>query len=519
MAAEKKTTENDTKKDAIKAKITVKDSGPCKKELSVEVPEEMIKEKLDEQFSELSKDVVIPGFRRGRAPMRLVVKRFGEDVREQVKLRLLAETSDDAVRDNELDPLRDPDIDYKNVELPETGPMKYTFEVEVRPEFELPELTKIPVNKPKIEFDDKQLDQQIQAMRERAGMWVPSEEKVDEGDQIIADVVSKVEGEEQQNKEDNTEIFVREQGFVAGVPVEGLAKLLKGAKAGDTKETTVDVPETFFKEELRGKKVDLKIEVKDVKRLEPAEMNDEFFARFGVEDEDELRDNLREMRESQAEQDARSQMGDQVYQYLLEKTEFDLPANIVAEQSTRILQRQYTQLLMRGQNRDEINERMEELRAASDQQAVEQLKLFFIMDKIAGKFEIEVSEEEINGHIAQAAAQRGRRPEKMREELLRDGSLDQFRMQVREQKCIEKLLEDAEVTEGEAKTAKKKTAKKAEKAEKADDDEKTAKKKATKKKAAKPKEDDKKDKEEPKAASRKETEKKRTKKKTTKKED
>jgi trigger factor len=113
---------------------------------------------------------------------------------------------------------------------------------------------------------------------------------------------------------------------------------------------------------------------------------------------------------------------------------------------------------MRGLSRDQIEDHMEQLRAGSEQQANEQLKTFFIMDKIAEKLEIDVSEEEINGHIAQLAIQRGQRPERMREEMVRDGSLAQFRLQVREDKCIAKLLESAKITEVKPKKKTKKAA-------------------------------------------------------------
>jgi trigger factor len=142
----------------------------------------------------------------------------------------------------------------------------------------------------------------------------------------------------------------------------------------------------------------------------------------------------------------------------------------------RVLQREYSNLLIRGAKREQVDERMEELRASSAQRAEEQLRLFFIMSKVAEKLEVpEASEEEVNGYIAQVAVSRGRRPEKMRQELSRDGSLEQFKLQVREHKCIEKLLEDAKITEVEAGKAAKKVKKATKKAAK------EAAKKATKK--------------------------------------
>jgi len=159
-------------------------------------------------------------------------------------------------------------------------------------------------------------------------------------------------------------------------------------------------------------------------------------------------------------------MTEQIHQYLLDNTDFDLPLDIVAQQSNTLLQRQYTNLMMRGLSREQLEEQIEQLQAGSEEQAREQLKTFFIMDKVADKLEIDVSEEEINGHIAQIAIQQGQRPERMREQMERDGSLAQFRLEVRQNKCIAKLLETAKITEKKPEKKAKKERKTAQKAAK-----------------------------------------------------
>lgn len=483
--------------------VTVEDAGPCKKKVVIEVPEESIKEAIDEQYKELGREAVLPGFRKGRAPRRLLEKRFGKETNEQIKLKLLAEASEAAIKDKELDILGDPDIDYEKIELPDSGAMKFEFEAEVRPEFELPELEKIPVKREKLAVNDEQIDREIEQLRRWSGLWTPREEgKIEADDQIIADVLLKPElteeektqqaeqaaqaekGEEvdegqaleAETKLDNTEIYVRTNGFVGAVPVEKLDELLIGAQVGDTRTTTVEVPKTYFREEYRGRKVEISIEVKDIKYLKPAEMNEAFLQRYNVESEADLRERVRDNLEQQQESRVRSDMNDQIYQYLLDNIDIDLPLDIVGRQAGTILQRQYINLLQRGLSRQQIEEQMEQLRAGSEDQAKEQLKTFFIMDKVADKLEIEVTEEEINGHIAQIAIQRGQRPEKMKEQMERDGSLAQFRMDVRQNKCINKLLETADISEQEAqgdktepkkarKTAKKPAADQAEKQE------------------------------------------------------
>ncbi len=474
---------DEQKRDARTAKntVTVEDTGPCKKKVVIEIPEESIKELIDEQYKQLGREAVLPGFRKGRAPRRLLEKRFGKETGEQVKLGLLTESSEAAIKSQELDILGDPDIDYEKIELPETGSMKYEFEAEVRPEFELPKLEGIPVKREKLEVTDEQVDREIEQLCRWSGVWTPREEgTIEKDDQVLADVMLTPElteedkakqaeeaekadkGEEEkgesaieaETKLDNTEIYVRPNGFVGPIPVEKLDELLVGAAVGDEKTTTVEVPKTYYREEYQGRKVQVEITVKDIKYLKPAELNDALLQRYHVESVDELRERVRDNLQEQQENRVRQEMSDQIYDYLLDNTNFDLPLDIVARQAGSILQRQYISLLQRGLNRQQIEEQMEQLRAGSEEEAKKQLKTFFLMDKVADKLELDVTEEEINGHVAQLAVQRGQRPEKMKEQMERDGSLAQFRLDIRQNKCINKLLESADITEGKAEKAK-----------------------------------------------------------------
>jgi trigger factor len=442
---------------AVKNTVKIEEAGPCKKKVIIEIPEETVKTATDEQYESLRKDALVPGFRKGRAPRRLLEKRFGKEATEQIKLKLLADASDSAMKDNEIDVLREPDIDFEKIELPAEGPLKFDFEVEVRPEFDLPNLEGIPVEKTKLEVTDEQIDREVEQLQRLAGIWTPRDEgQVELDDQIIADVLLKIEDVEEEQKRDNIEIYVRPNGFVSAVPVETLDELLVGAKAGDTRQTTVEVPKTYFREEYRGKKVDITIDIKDIKCLKPAALDEDFLKRYAADDENELREKIHDSLQSRLEQQSRTEMTEQIYEHLLDNTDFDLPVDVVAEHSTSLLQRQYSNLLMRGLPREQLEEQMDQLKAGSEQQAERQLKTFFIMDKVAEKLEIDVTEEEINGHIARLAIQRGQRPERMREDMLRDGSLAQFRLQVREEKCIARLLESAKVTEVKAKKKTKK---------------------------------------------------------------
>ncbi|MBW8001179.1 MAG: trigger factor [Planctomycetes bacterium] len=433
-------------------KVTVKDVGPCKKKVTIAIPEETIRESADEQYETLRKDIVVPGFRRGRAPRRLLEKRYGKETSDQIKLKLVAEASESALKDKKIDVLREPDIDYKDLELPESGDMTFDFEVEVRPDFELPELKGIAIKKTIPEIGEKEIDAELEQLKTWSGSWSPREAgaAIEANDQIIANALLKIEGVEEEENLDNINIFARANSSVGPVPVENLEEVLVGAKVGDSRETNVEVPKTYFKEEYRGKKVEVKIEVKDIKWLKPAELNKALFDKFGVEDEKELREKIADSLETRSEQQSQTDMSEQIYKYMLDNTKFDLPTDVVAEQAMNLLQRQYTNLLRQGLQPEQLSAQVEQLRAASDEQAEQQLKVYFIMDKVADKLKVEVSEEEINGRIAQLAIGQGQRPEKMREAMSRDGSLSQFSLQVREEKCISKILESAKISEVKA---------------------------------------------------------------------
>ena len=461
-------TESNEEPAELKNTVAVEDAGPCRKKLTIEVPAAKIKKVTEEQYETLRKEALVPGFRKGRAPRRLLEKRFGKDTATQVKLKLIADASEAAIKESELQTIGDPEIDVEKTELPAEGPMKFEFEVEIRPQFDLPQLEGIPVTRTKLEVTDEQVDREIEQMCRWAGVWTPRPEQsaAELDDQIVADVVLKVDGIEEERKLNNIEIYVRPNGFVGEVPVEKLDELLVGAKVADVKQTSTEVSKAFFREEYRGKKVDIQIDIQDIKWLKPAEVDEGLLKRYGVETQEELRDRIQDTLQSRLESQGRAEMTEQIYQHLLDNTDFDLPLDVVAQQAGTVLQRQYTSLLMRGLSREQIAEQVEQLQATSEQQAKQQLKTFFIMDKVAEKLDVSVSEEEINGHIAQLAMRRQQRPERLREEMMRDGSLAQFSLEVRQDKCIAKLLETAKITETEAKPKAPKTKKAAKPARK-----------------------------------------------------
>ncbi len=441
----KSTEQEGQDEDKFECDINIEDSGPWKKKITVVIPRKEIDREKDREFKELRTTADVPGFRKGRAPRRLLEKRFGKDISDQTKMKLLARAFGQIEEDQDFEILGEPDFDMDKVVLPETGDMTFEYEIEVKPDFDLPELEGIKVEKRIIDITDEQIDEAIDNYRRHISR-LEDVEKADKGDFIRADIVFKVEGIEEPAVMNDYPLMVSDSP-IYGFNIDGLETLLKGVSVGDTKTTTGVGAETHEKEEYRNKKADISITIKRIQRRKLPEINAEFLETIGVDSMEELREMVQDQLEDQAERDTRRQMADQITEYLRSNIEFELPEGVAARHADRFVANQYYELLSQGVSQDVIQQNMEQIRAASVQRAASELKMSFIMDKIVDHLGIEVSEGEINAFIAQAAVRSGRRPEKLRDELQRQGRLESIRDSILRDKAIETLLEMAEIVD------------------------------------------------------------------------
>lgn len=484
--AEDKTAVADEKKPELTVKI--EDAGPALKRLSIELPESRIKEKIESTYTQLRDDAVLPGFRRGRAPRRLLEKRFAPTIGKDIKGQLISESYTQAIEDEGLEVIGEPDVkDFDKIEVPESGSLSYVVEVEIAPEVELPAYDKIKVNKTVFEVTDADVDTELDTYRERFGKPTTVEGgKAGEGDYLFADVVvlaGKDAGEDAETLLDAPDTYVLvpgktrdDKGHVAGIVVDDLGKRLKGKKAEDVESISMTGPKGHEDEKIKGQPITVKVTIKRIERVEPAPIED-LPSLLGVESVDDLKLRIRQSLEQRHKQNQRADMHKQVADYLAKNVDLDLPKGVTGRQTARVLQRQQMELAYRGVPEDEIAQQIAEAREGSEEEAIRQLKLFFILDQAAKHLDVQVNENEINGRIAMMAQQQGRRPEKLRQEMHKRGQIEQLYLQIREQKVMDQIIEKATVTEVQAADDAKPAAKKA------DSTKKTTTKKTTKKKA------------------------------------
>ena len=451
---------NDSDK-KLECTVKVEDTGAWKKKITIDIPRKEIDSALGTQYKELRRYAEVPGFRKGRAPQQLVEKRFGGEVNDQTKLRLLGQAFEIVDEKHDFEILGEPDFDPANVELPKSGDMHFEYEVEVRPEFELPEIEGIKVEKPLIEVDDAKIDDAVSELCNRYGTTDTVDGAAKENDSVEADVTVIVKGIDENELLKGIVLRVSgDGGAIAGVALEGLGKTLKGAKAGDVKKTKGTAPETHANEAYQKNEVKFEIAVTSVKRMNPAELNEAFFAQLGVPSEEELRKYLEQDLEAKADKEVRQVMAKQIEAYFDSKIDFELPAGVAARHGARVLQSRYYELMNMGIPQESIAENIEKLRASTSEQAMKELKRNIIMEDVVEKLNITVSDPEVNGWIYQIASQYGRRPEKVRDELQSNGRLEELKSQIGMEKAIDKILEMAEVVDGPVDSGAKTTAKK-----------------------------------------------------------
>lgn len=443
-----------------KIEVNAADVGTLRKELTITVPGDVIGDRLQHDLEELRTDVQLPGFRKGKAPKTLVERKFADNVRKQLKTSILGQAFVAATEKEDLKVLGDPLIKIAvdggekfvelgeamgKMELPAEGGYTFTCEVEVKPEFELPELTKIQVKDPKLEITDEMVDQHIQRQLKIRGQWNPGEAGAADDEDMILARVKLYSGDELVKEEDAVQLGVRPTRL-DGIPLMDLGDKLKGVKPEQTVSVDCTFPDDYERTDLRGKPGRFDIEVTEVKVLEPITI-EQFCEQLGYENEGQLREFAKEDLEAERDRLAQRARHEQVLQYLIDNTSFEVPEKLSARQTDRAVMRKVIELQQQGTPPSEIEKHIDTLRTGAKEDVARGLKIEFILEKIAEQREIRVSGEEFNMEIARIAHSYNQRFDRVRDDLNRRGLLGQLAEQIRQSKTIQALLDEAELVE------------------------------------------------------------------------
>ena len=400
--------------------------------LNVTVPFDELGKEIDQAYKAIAQQVNIPGFRRGKAPRQLIDARFGRGpILEQVVNDMLPTRYEQALAENDLNPLGQPDIDVTKIE--DNDVVEFTAEIDVRPEIEVPDFSQISVTVPELKVDDAAVDAELDTLRERFGELKDTKRKLKKDDFAIIDLEATINGEKLEDA--STEGLTYRVG--ADDLMDGLDKAIKGLKTGEKAEFTSEIQYGDHK----GEEATVKVTVQQTKERKLPELDDDF-AQLASEFDtvEELRNSTREQVEENAKAQQAADIRDEVLKAALTQTEFALPESVVDEQVHNQLHQLLGQMAHDENALAQLLEAQgttrEEFDAQSREQAEESVRTQLFLDAVADQEQPEVSQQELTDHILFTAQSYGMDPNQFVAQLQQSGQIANLFSDVRRGKAL-----------------------------------------------------------------------------------
>lgn len=421
--------------------VQIEDVGPCKKHLKVSIPKSEVDRQFADSIGEMTKEAHVPGFRPGHAPRQLIEKRFRKEVAGQVKSTLLMTCLEQLEEDYKLNPISQPTLDIEAIVLPEDGPLRFEMDLEVRPDFVVKDYHDLTVKREIRTFHESDIDVQYKNFLERYSQIVPKlEGGAEVGDFIVANLEFK-DADRLYNEAKEIQFRLQSELRFQDGKVAGIDKILTGVKPGETRVAPAQIGSSSIDPALRGRTIDAVIHVIDLKKLRLPEVNQEFFTQVGFESEEEIRAALRGVLERRLEFQRRDSIRRDILAQLIDRTPFDLPADLVARQERDVYRRQIYDLRNSGLNDSQIRAREAEIRANVHEETLKTLKEFFLLAKVAEQENIKVEDSDLEAEIRAIAERNDETVRRVRSRIEKENLADSMATQILERKAIDHILQ------------------------------------------------------------------------------
>jgi trigger factor len=427
--------------------VDVRDVGPCKKHIKVTIDRAAIDSRLDEKFSDLvtGHRSFVQGFRPGKAPRKLVERFYRDEIENQVRGEVLMASLEQLAEEQDIAPLAPPDLEPAKIVIPKEGPLVYEFEVEVRPQFQLPNYKGLNLKRPVQAFADADVEKEKRRLLEPYGQIVPKEGKTPKaaiGDLITCDIMTKL-GDQTLNEVKEVRIKVDPRLALKDGVAEDFGKQMTGAKAGDTKTVDIKLSDAVANQALRGQTVKATFKVHDVKTVRLPELTPDILEQFGVSSEAQLDELLRVVLQRRLEYLQRQSARQQVINLVAEQALSELPQDLLVRQARRALQRKAVEMQSAGLSEQEINGRLRMMQQDIVRSTAAALKEHFVLQKIAEDEKLDVNDEDVDAEIDRIAARTDESPRKVRARLEREDMLEALAAELLESKALDLILDNA----------------------------------------------------------------------------
>ncbi|HBX35822.1 MAG TPA: trigger factor [Pseudohongiella sp.] len=328
--------------------VSIETTTGLERRMTVTVPATEIDSAVDARLSEAAKTVRINGFRKGKVPMKVIRNRFGAGVRQEILGDVMNRSYYAALNEQGVKPAGQPKIEPKTLE--EGKDLEFVAVFEVYPEIELSDFSKIKAEKQVAEVTDKDIDTMIENLRQQRQGWKEVKRQARNDDRVNIDFVGTIDGEEFQGGSAKGTNLVLGSGRM----IEGFEKGLLKSKAGDEVTLNLNFPEDYRNKDLAGKPVEFKVTVNSVEAPELPELNDEFFAAFGVTEggEEGFRKEVKENMERELKKASKNRLKSEVMDTLLDQNDVDVPSALVAAEINVLRQQALQQFGAGAKNLD-----------------------------------------------------------------------------------------------------------------------------------------------------------------------
>jgi len=436
--------------------LTLESPSDVTRTVKGEIAWEPVKEKLDEAYKELGKNISLKGFRKGKVPRGLLVKMFQSRIAGEISHNLVQEALVDAIQRLDLRPvlpIPSWEVEEGEIKEGETLPFSATFEVLPEVEAKVWEGLEITRRDPKVE--DADVERYLAMKQEELTQYVPVEGRnIEAGHIVHCDVMGKV-GDEPVSMEHLAFLMPEDDDPDSIRLTDPEQKAMAWELAKQLRDTSAEPGERDLKitfgddapEPWQGKTAQLLVEVETVRERQVPELDDDFAKDTGEADTlDEYRDKVRaqllEAEQAQAKQDQRRQIEDK----LIEANPIEVTSTLVEKQLNSVMDRARMAFQLRGVSPDALGLDDDSMRDKFRDSAEKEVKKTLLTDAVARAEKVEISDEELDARLAEIAEARGESPARVKAEYEKEGHLEGLRVVMREEKVIDLLLERAHVT-------------------------------------------------------------------------
>lgn len=427
---------------AVKTNVT--DLPESRARIEAEVPATEIEKSLDRAARQLAREMRIPGFRKGKVPPQVILRRLGrEAVLDEAVRGSIGTWYADAIVASGVVPIGEPELDLGDLP-PEGKPLSFSIEIGVRPTAKLGSIKTIKVARREAKVDEERIDAELEQLRERLAKLETAERAAKEGDFVVVDYVGTLDGEPFEGGEGRDQLI--ELG--GGRLIPGFEEQLTGAKAGEERTIDVTFPDDYGAGHLAGKPAQFALTVKEVREKQLPELNDELASdAAGFDTLDELKDDIRTRLAEQEEQAIEAEFREAVLDAVVKKATVEVPDALIEARAVELWEQTINSLRRRGLSKEAYMQMSgkseEEILEEAKPDAEQALKREAVLAAVVEAEKVEPTDAELTEALAHTASHENVTPEKLLERVRKSGSIEALREDVATRKALDLLTERA----------------------------------------------------------------------------